>query len=137
MRKTQYFGFSTPLFACAVAALMSSVAAPSAIAEPHWFDPSIDKIGTLRICFKVTEMKQLGENDIEFMVEYSGDDTGTDKLKRQHYPSLKDVEYQKRGAQLSDNDPIVYAYRKGIYACEISWEYGAHWVVANEDVTGE
>ena len=138
MRETRFFRHSKAFISTIAGLILSGLTASAALADPHWFDPNLDRYSTLRVCFKVTDMKQLGENDIEFKLEYSGDDTGSDKLDRKNnQPNIHDVEYLRRGSVLSDNDPIVFAYRKGIYACQIIWEYGAHWVVASEDVTGE
>ncbi|NDD93339.1 hypothetical protein EBZ37_14820 [bacterium] len=122
------------LFALAFFGLISN----SSAAEPRWFDPKYDTMDTLRACFKVTQMVQTGSNSYEFRLEYSGDDTGVDKLDRKnHYSTIRDVEMAVRGSLLEDSDPVVYAFRKGIYACEISWDYGMHWVVSHEDVSGD
>lgn len=137
MRKIMLFALNSSAFAL-VATLLGGLTGPSAQASVRWFDPASDSIGTLRICYKVTQVKSLGDAGFEFKLEYSGDDTGTDKLDRvNHYPTIRDVELVTRGRVISSTDPVPYAFQNNLYACEISWEYGLHWVVSRDEVSGD
>jgi len=136
MRKIMLFALKSSAFALA-AALIAGLAGASAQADVRWYNPASDGVGTLRICYKVTQAKSLGDAGFEFQLEYSGDDTGTDKLNRKSYPSIKDIELVTRGRVISPTDPVPYAFQNNVYACEISWEYGLHWVVSRDEVSGD
>jgi hypothetical protein len=136
MRKIMVFALKSSAFTL-VAALLGGLAGPAAQADVRWYNPAYDGVGTLRICYKVTQMKSLGDAGFEFQLEYSGDDAGTDKLNRKSYPSIQDVELETRGRVVSATDPVHYAFQNNVYACEISWEYGLHWVVSRDEISGD
>jgi hypothetical protein len=111
--------------------------AQSAFAAPRWYDPKYDANGTLRVCYRVGEITQNEQKIYVAKLLYSGADTGTDKLDRKvSYSTIDDVEYQQVGYP-DGSDPISYAFLNKFFACEISWEYGLHWVVSNEEVSGD
>ena len=122
------------LFLIALFGLNLGLAAARAEGGPHFFDPTIVRLGTLRICFKVASLTALPEpQGYEAKLVY----TGGEKLDRKvNYPSIRDIEL-KRVASLDPTNEIVYAFQKGMYVCEIDRVYGAHWVVSPEEVTGD
>ena len=73
----------------------------------------------------------------EAKLGYTGAESGTDKLDRKvAYATLDDIEFAQTGYS-DENDPFWYAFKNNLYVCDISWEYGQHWVVSREEVTGD
>jgi hypothetical protein len=111
--------------------------APSAFADVRWYDPKFDSLDTLRACFHVIAIKQSPQQGYLAKLGYTGAESGTDKLDRKvAYSTIDDIEFVQTGYP-DESDPFWYAYQNNVYVCEISWEYGQHWVVSREEVTGD
>ena len=121
---------STPL---AMAAMLA-VFATSAQASVRFYNHDRDSVGTLRVCYKVTEAKR---NPSREEVVFTRIYTGENKLSRNNYPSLPTAPETVTRVGGDEYDAMMFAFAQNLFVCEISWEYGLFWVVSSFEASGD
>ncbi len=124
---------SIRLFSVGIALALVSGSVAQAFDGIRFYNPRVDAANTLRVCYKVSQVKKLNAFSFEVTRHY----TGENKLSRVSYGALPETETVTLGSGSPEFDHLMYAFTKGFYACEISWEYGLHWVVSMEEVSGD
>ncbi len=124
---------SIRLFFVGIALALVSGSVAQAFDGIRFYNPRVDAANTLRVCYQVSAVKKISPSTYAVTRHY----TGENKLSRVSYGALPETETVTLGAGGAEFNHLMYAFTKGFYACEISWEYGLHWVVSMEEVSGD